>query len=465
MSIKLRLFLILTASTLIVWFSAVVWIEHVTRAQVEKVLDARLMEAARMVASLVESSDMRRGDSAQTAGALSRGAQAAGGQAAGALLTGAGYTQQQFCQIWSLSGQMIGRSEDAPDGRLLSFDQTGFHDVTSQGKALRVYAIVNPDLRVQVTVGDSLEMRDRLVHGVVEGLALPALVVLPLMGGLIWWSTGRGLKPLERLAKALGHRHIDDAGQIPQQPATPREIRPVIAALNDLLARLHRARRREKDFVSYAAHEMKTPLAGLKMQAYVARHAPDEAARLHALQAIEYSVTRTDRMVRQLLDLAQIENRPLEPAALDLAALAREQMISLTDMADAKGVGYALEAPERPMIRSDAVLLGLAIRNLVENAIHATAAGGQIGVEVCLRPEGVELAVYDGGPGLPPELAGRIGEKFLRPSAAGGLGSGLGLAITSDALALLGCRLVCAQTARGHKMSFLLPPVHSGVGL
>ncbi|TQS73476.1 HAMP domain-containing protein [Rhodobacteraceae bacterium] len=437
MSIKLRLFLILTASTLVVWLSAVIWIEHVTRAQVEKVLDARLMEAARMVASLVESGGVQQ--------------ERAPSVIKGGLSKGPGYSQQQFCQIWSLNGQMIGRSEDAPGGQLLEFTQSGFHEVTSQGKALRVYAIVNPDLGIQVTVGDSLEMRDRLIHGVVEGLALPALVVLPLMGALIWWSTRRGLKPLDRLAQTLGRRHVEDAAQIPTAPATPREIQPVLSALNELLGRLNRARQREKDFVSYAAHEMKTPLAGLKIQAYVARHTLDDAARQKALEAIEYSVSRTDRMVRQLLDLAQIENRNLHLQQVDLAMIARQQIIALTELADRSGVTCELETLGSCQLSSDPFFLGLALRNLIENAIYASPKDERIIVRVETTATSFHIAVIDQGEGLPAAIGARLGERFLSNATNVCTGSGLGLAITFDALTILGCQLTFDRTPLGHR--------------
>lgn len=451
MSMKLRLFLILTLASLAVWVSAVVWIEKSTRAQVERVLDARLIEAARMVSSLV---------------ANNRVALAGAGPAPIRLPESGDYAHQQFCQIWSLSGQLVGRSDGAPGDRLLSFSETGFHEVTRAGEALRVYAVVDPALGVQVTVGDSLAVRDRLVRDVIEGVLLPAIVMLPVMAALIWVAAAGGLRPLERLAAQLAGRTVEDRAPVSVEGPIPAEIRPVVQALNDLLARLDRARARERDFVAYAAHEMKTPLAGLQAQAYVARRAEDAETRARALEAIEASVQRTDRLVRQLLDLAQVEHEAPRWAPLDLAALAHQQIAGLAPLADRHRVVLELVAPPAARVQSDGVLLGLALRNLLENAIQASPAGGR--VTLVLAPEteagaggeaggGVEVRVADDGPGLPPEIAAQATGKFVKGASGPPQGSGLGLAITEDALATLGAALRFQRLGARHVARFVLP--------
>lgn len=426
-----------------VWLSAVLWIEHSTRAQVTRVLDARLIEAARMVSSLVSKNQisLNTHDPAQIS-----------------LPADAQYQHQQFCQIWSFSGELVGRSQGAPAERLLPAEDTGFRNITQNGERLRVFAIVNRDLGGQVMVGDSLAMRDKLVHDVVAGFLWPALVILPVMAALIWFATARGLAPLDQLARQLEGRKVSDLGALPEGPSPPREIRPVTRALNDLLHRLAIARSRERDFISYAAHELKTPLAGLKMQAHVARRAEDDATRDHALAAIERSVTRTDRMVRQLLDLARVEQRKGETAGTDPGAVARQTLADLTDLADRRGVALRLDLPEeRHEIASDEFLLTLALRNLIENAIQATPSGGEVRLALSLDGSRCTFDLRDGGTGLPEAIRARATEKFVKGTQFDDSGSGLGLAIATDALETLGGELRFEMLPDGHHTRIALP--------
>ena len=141
----------------------------------------------------------------------------------------------------------------------------------------------------------------------VKGLLLPAIVILPLLAALIWLSVGRGLAPLNRIAASLSARDATELHPLDEAPA-PREIRPMIAALNKLFRRVGEARERERNFTAYAAHELKTPLAGLKTQAQIAIRSEDRDAQRQALGHILTSVDRTNRMVRQLIDMAIVDS-------------------------------------------------------------------------------------------------------------------------------------------------------------
>ncbi|MCQ0092334.1 ATP-binding protein [Roseovarius sp. M141] len=426
MSLKVRLFLLLSAATGLVWLSAVLWIDHSTRGEVEKVLDARLREAATMVSSLI--SDRRIDVTAGSPGPLS-------------LPTpdGTRYSRQLSCQIWSLEGGLLGRSEGAPSARLTSSTQTGFSQTMVDGELWRVYATVNPELGVRVMVGDAVEVRDRLVRDVMTGFAVPAAVVLPLLAALIWLSVGRGLKPLDRLAQGLRARNPQDLSPLPVGPA-PREIRPVRRALNRLFAEVEAVRATERDFVAFAAHELKTPMAGLRMQAQIARIAEDEDTRRHALQTIEHSVDRTDRLVRQLLELAAVERHADTSAPADLNALITDVVRDLGAIAARHGVQINVTG-DGVTIRTVPYLVHAALRNVLENAIAASPEGGT--VRICLErcADGVSISVQDQGPGIAPAQLGRITERFYRPPGARQGGSGLGLAIVASAVERLGGRM------------------------
>ncbi|WP_281251079.1 sensor histidine kinase [Thioclava marina] len=428
-----------------VWLSAVLWIEHSTRAELTRVLDARLVEAARMVSSLVSRNQiaLNRDDPARIS-----------------LPDSADYEHQQFCQIWSFTNGLVGRSDGAPRAQLVPANATGFRDITQDGKALRVYTIVDPVLGGQVTVGDSLAVRDRLVHDVISGFLWPGLAILPVMWGLIWLAISTGLSPLARLARELEARRSDDLSALPATTTHPQEIRPVAAALDDLLARLAAARARERDFIAFAAHEMKTPLAGLKTQAHIARRAEDSAVRDHALQAISTSVDRTDRMVHQLLDLAQVESRERRVAPIDLETTLAQVLGDLADVADRRNIGLALDTGERPAaIRDDPFLITIALRNLIENAIQASPLGSEVLVRVGRTASGIRIDIRDAGPGLPPSIARVAHEKFVKGNNVDPRGSGLGLAIANDALMPTGAEIRFEMQADGHHTIVTLPHV------
>ncbi|WP_113910702.1 ATP-binding protein [Roseovarius dicentrarchi] len=427
MSLKIRLFLLLSAATGLVWLSAVLWIDYSTRGEVEKVLDARLREAATMVSSLI--ADRRIDVTADAPRQLSVPA-----------ATGAGYNRQLSCQIWSLDGGLLGQSEGAPAARLTTATQSGFSQEVVDGELWRVYTTVNTELGVRVMVGDAVAVRGRLVRDVMTGFAIPAAVILPLLAALIWLSVGRGLKPLDRLAEGLRERAPQDLSPLPAGPA-PREIRPVRRALNRLFAEVEAVRATERDFVAFAAHELKTPMAGLRMQAQIARIAEDDDTRRHALLTIGQSVDRTDRLVRQLLDLATVERHGTSAAPVDLAALIADACRDLGQMAAQKRVRVEVFGETAGTTRTTRYLLHAALRNLLENAIAASPEGGTVDVSVEQTPDRLSITIRDQGPGIAPDQLDRVTERFYRPADAPQGGSGLGLAIVASAVNRLNGRL------------------------
>ncbi|MEX3316240.1 ATP-binding protein [Sulfitobacter sp. PS-8MA] len=435
-SIRTRLFLILLIATGAIWFSAVWWIQHSTRVEVEQVLDARLAEAAQMVSSLLADG---RVELATAAGAISPPPNR----------STSNYSRQLSCQIWSLDGTMVGASASAPEARLTQA-KSGFSENMVDGERWRVFSEVNEELGLRVMVGDRLAVRDRLVNDVVRGLLIPALAILPLLAGLIWLSVGRGLAPLSRMARTLSGRSADNLAPVQVGPL-PRELRPMGAALDRLFARVAAARERERSFSAYAAHELKTPLSGIKTQAQIAAMAPDEATRRHALEQIERGVARTDRMVRQLLELAAVDGAADEDdGGIELGSVIQSVCGTLERMAETKGVELRLNLPARlPPGAGNATMATLALRNVVENAIAASPKGGT--VEVHAEPVGtaVQVSVLDAGPGIAKDDRARITERFFRGRNAPEGGSGLGLSIAQAAMARIGGRIEFRARASG----------------
>ncbi|MBS7700080.1 MULTISPECIES: ATP-binding protein [unclassified Chelatococcus] len=423
-SIRGRLFLILVVTSGLVWLSAAAWIYVSTRTEVERVLDARLIEAARMVNSLIANQEIDPRRVAQIPSS--------------ALTLHAAYDRQLSCQIWALDGTLVGRSEGAP-GVPLTENREGFSESEVDGETWRVYAVANEGLGMRVLVGDNLRVRDRLVTDVIRGLALPALLSLPLLAGLLWLSVRKGLAPLNAMAMALETRPASDLSALPDI-GSPSEIRPVIRSLNGLFARVNAAREHERDFTAFAAHELRTPIAGLKTQAQVALGAGDATVRDNALSQIVLGVDRTARLVRQLTDLTNAESGGIGGDRHSVA-LGRVLRLIADDIHQ--------HHPRAAAIRFDSALDGsvlpvhpalfmLAARNLLENAVLHSPAEDAVFCGV--RDDGGTIAVVieDRGPGIAEDELSKVRDRFFRGRNKTPTGSGLGLPIADLALKRMG---------------------------
>lgn len=428
-SIKARLIAILIGTTGLVWLSAVIWIYASTQAEVERVLDARLAEAARMVNSLLTDQRIEVG--------------VAPGAAVGAALqvgsNTTSYGRQLSCQIWSLNGALIARSTGAPDVRLTEANQ-GFSENEINGEIWRVYSIENAELGVSVMIGDSLRVRERLVGDVIKGLLLPASIIFPFLGGLIWLSVRRGLKPLRDMARTLSSRKASDLRPLPTSDM-PEEIAPAVDALNLLFKRVDAARERERSFTAFAAHELRTPLAGLKTQAQIALGSADAEVHANALRQIAAGVDRTGRLVKQLLDLASLEASEAEPSPTHENISSLVQIVIAEQQALASRCGVAIrnelsDGKTKAWIEPN--FLMLALRNLLENSISHSPDGGTIVCSIAKDGTDVRIMIEDEGPGIPEEELPRATERFFRGRNKTEIGSGLGLAIAQLAIERLG---------------------------
>ncbi len=423
-SIRSRLFMILMITTGVVWMSAIAWIYLSTRAEVERVLDARLIEAARMVSSLITSQEID----------PKRAAQLPTIEPA----LHSSYDRQLSCQIWALDGTLVGRSDAAPATPLTDSGE-GFSQTVIAGEIWRVYAVMNSDLGMRVLVGDNMRVRDRLVADVIRGLALPALLILPILAGLIWLSVRKGLAPFTAMASTLETRPASDLSALPDDD-TPSEIKPVIRSLNGLFARVSAARQRERDFTAFAAHELRTPIAGLKTQAQVALGSEDQKIRNNALRQIVIGVDRTSRLVRQLTDLTNTESGEIATTQQEV-----DPVKILGQIADDIGQHY----PDAATIEVDPQLVGiclsvdpslftLAARNLLENAALHSGSDGVVRCSVRTTTNGIAVVIDDSGPGIPDEELPKVRDRFYRGRNKTPMGSGLGLAIADLAMERLG---------------------------
>lgn len=416
-SMRARLLLVLLVTTGAVWMSVAAWIYFGTRAEVEQVLDARLREAARMVSSMVTDDRVQLASAAEAV-TLPDFVDAK-----------PGYEKQLSCQIWSMSGSLVGRSESAPGKRLANAGE-GFSVTEIDGETWRVFTVANDARGIQVMVGDNMQMRDRLVNDVMMGTLLPMSLFLPLGALLIWFSVRRGLAPLDAVADTLGRRHDSDLRPLGME-RMPSELRPVLKAINGLFSRVSTAREREKSFTAFAAHELKTPLAGLKTQAQIALMTTDDATRSHALAQIAGSVDRSARMARQLLDLAAADaatDGGDGPA--DVAKVLEDAAAAVSPLAAHKDSRIEVTGAMAGVISCDRALATTAVRNLLENAVLHSPPGSNVRLDVSAENNRVIISVSDNGPGMTEAEILASTDRFVRGRTSSG--SGLGLAIVDS---------------------------------
>ena len=391
-SLRRRLFYLLLIATGAIWLSAFAWIYLVSRSELEHVLDTRVQEAAKMVHSLVESGNVT---TASASGPFQETT----------------YERQLSCQIWSLDGRLLARSSDAPD-QSLAEEKGGFADRYVGGELWRVFTIVDTGKGVRVAVGDRIGMRDRLVRDLIVGLLGPAILIVPLLGALIWFSLGRGLAPLKVVADEIAERDGNDMHPISASTA-PQEVRPLLTALNALFTKVETAQKHEKEITAFAAHELRTPLAGLKTQAQIALAAQEPVVRDGALHQILISVDRASRLVRQLLALAR----------LDSGAEARSgENVSAGDVVR-RVIAQCSPAPQivvtvdplldRLMLKNAQDSLDLIVRNLHENAVEHITGVGHIGWKILENGRGI--VIEDDGPGIPMAELPFVTQAGLRP--------------------------------------------------
>lgn len=334
------------------------------------------------------------------------------------------YQSQVLFQIWHRDRQLAVRSTNAPAEVLTDTD--GLSEVKRDDGLWRVYSQWDRHHRHRVIVAEKHHGREELAGKIARRLLTPALLGLPLLGLWVWLSTRRGLSPLNAVAMQIAAREPGRLEAVGLRRA-PVEIKPLIDAINQLFARVDQTLAMEKHFTADAAHELRTPLAALAAQAQVALRARDDDERRHALEQLIASSRRATRLVEQLLTLARLDpNDTTGHAPLRLDLLAQEVCGDHGGFALDQGVELELDA-EPTTVVGNADMLRILLRNLVDNAIRYTPAGGRISVTVA----GDALSVTDDGPGIPPEARQSVFDRFHRLAGQNSEGSGLGLSIAA----------------------------------
>lgn len=358
------------------------------------------------------------------------------------------YQKKLVFQLWDDQGRLLLRSRGAPTMRLT--DALGFSErVDTRGQRWLYYSQWDAQRQLRVEVGENHAVREELSSYIAMRLLAPAVLGLPLLGMWVWFAIRRGIAPIDTVADQIARRAPEHLDALTPERA-PEEIRPLIEALNGLFARVDRALDNERRFTADAAHELRTPLAALAAQARVAERARDAAEREHALSQIREGSRRASTLIEQLLTLARLDpgNRPeMRPVALDTLAI--EVCADLGGTALDKGITLTLDAPATVTTRGNPELARILLRNLLDNAIRYTPAGGKVEARVTADAEGPMLAVADNGPGIPEAERANVTRRFHRLAGQDVEGSGLGLSIVARIVELHDARLEFDDNAPG----------------
>ena len=390
--------------------------------EIEEVYDAQLAHTARMLQGVmrlpVQDSE-RDGLYAAFNAALEHADQPRPGHP---------YESKLAFQVWSPAGAVLVRSAAAPQ---LDAPPTvqGYSTLDLGRHQWRGFLLEDPQRGLLIWTGERDDVRQELIDSIVRHTLYPNLLGSLVLAALLWWAIGWGLAPLRNMAEVIRGRHADSLEPLQLDPL-PSELAPMQAALNRLLAQIDLVLERERRFIADAAHELRTPLAVLKVHAQNATQAQDDEARRQSLQHLIGGIDRATRVVNQLLTMARIEPMPgkVERTITDLQALVRETLAELTPWVLRQGLELSLEVGEGNFrLAADSATLGIALQNLVTNAVNFSPAGGRVRVLLHDDGEQVLLQVEDQGPGIPAEDLERVFERFH--SRNNSQGAGLGLAI------------------------------------
>jgi signal transduction histidine kinase len=431
----LRLMIAASLATLLAGGAAVYWAaEH----EDGKLLDARLHDLARTILAF----------SAHELSEI-----AADGRAERLHVETAATLDSRYrYQIWSRSGELLLYSYRSHAVQpLVPLDASGFLDATFEGEHLRVYALRDASGQMTIQVAECLDDRESAIGIVGPYFLIFLLVPFLVIVLLTWWMLRDSLRALVSSATELTRRGPQDLAPL-HADNPPQELKPMIGAINLLFERVGRAMSIERRFTATAAHELRTPLAGLRAQAQLATTARSPEELNESLQSVMCAVDRAAHLLDQLLDLARVEGSVGGAAEhrtwVDLSQVYTSVLGDLGDACSGRAMRLRADFAV-PEIQATEVGLALVMRNLLSNAMRHTPEGGEIQISSASEADHIALTVDDSGPGIPEHLRHRVFERFDRLGRAEGDGVGLGMSIVHAVVAAHGALVHLLESPLG----------------
>ncbi|WEF33301.1 ATP-binding protein [Pseudoduganella chitinolytica] len=364
-------------------------------------------------------------------------------------------------QVWTPDGIQVFRSisrAELPQRAVL-----GFSNVKAKGTTYRVFSVQTSNQTVQIA--QDMAVRKRMAGALALRTVGPIAMMAPVLMLVVWWVVSGSLAPVARVRRQVASRQADDLSPVSESDL-PDEVKPLVHELNLLFGRVRTAFDAQQHFVADAAHELRSPLAALKLQVLSLDRADDDAARAVAIGRLTAGIERATRLVEQLLVLARQEAAEAKLEPVSLTDLARRTLGDMANAAATRSIDLGLHQADEADVKGQGDALLVLLRNLVDNALKYTPAGGTVDVSVRAgtnAAQGATLVVEDSGPGISPEERERVFNRFYRVPGSTATGSGLGLAIIKAIAERHGATLTLDQSARlgGLLVQVAFPPTQA----
>lgn len=341
------------------------------------------------------------------------------------------YQPRVAFQIWH-EDKILVRSEQAPSIALRTDTQTGFANIKINGQAWRVFSTQGKAKDIWIHVAELGQFRQDILNASLKSAILPLLIIFPFLAILIWWSIRISLQPLRNLGEEIGTRKASSLTPLSDQTVVT-EVQPLVKALNLLFQRVEVQMNNERQFTSDAAHELRTPIAAIRMQAQVAIGSLNPEPQKIALEALIQACDRANRLISQLLELSRLDavastDEVNGRKSVDAIKVTRDQLANSASEWLAKNQQLSLEAPEFLALNVNPDWLAIIVRNLVDNASRYSPSGAIIRIK-WQNSKTPCLVVEDSGPGISEEDMRRMGDRFFRVLGNDSDGCGLGWSI------------------------------------
>lgn len=328
----------------------------------------------------------------------------------------------------------------------------GFHTLSLGAEHLRIFIRDRPLGRRTVVV-QSTDARDEIAINSALRTLIPLLLLLPVLAWLIVRIVRRELAPITQLSKSLDEQPADRPQSIADD-ALPDEITPFVHAINRLLKRVNHLLGQQRRFIADAAHELRSPLTALSVQAQNLRQAGSLEAVRERVTPLQAGIERARQLTEQLLSLARTQSGTSEETTVDVSQMVRELIVEYLPLAEAKRIDLGLEEITPLSVRTSSEILRLIFKNALENALKYTSEGGEVTLRLLGDNNNIVIEVVDNGPGIPASERKQVFNAFYRMPATVGEGSGLGLAIAQEAAIRLGGMVSLHERQQGPGLVF-----------
>lgn len=375
------------------------------------------------------------------------------------------YQARVAFQVWH-ENQLLFRSEKAPDTPFRNDSQSGLTDLEVNGQAWRIFSTQGHAEDVWIHVAELVNFRQDILLVSLKSAIIPMLLIFPALAFFIWGAIRISLTPLRNLSQEIGIRKASSLKQL-AEGAGVIEVQPLVKALNHLFKRVELQMTNERQFTSDAAHELRTPIAAIRMQAQVALGATQPEAQKNALHDLLHACDRATRLISQLLDLSRLDafavnHTSIDFPSLDVVAATRFQLAEAGQEWLVKKQKLSFEAPESLELKINPDWLAVIVRNLVDNASRYSPVGASINVSWVSSPM-PSLIIEDSGPGISETDMQRLGDRFFRVLGDNSTGCGLGWSIVKKIARIceLQIDLSQGQILGGFKVQVSWPPISS----